>query len=204
MRTGERYGAAYVIDVLMGSRQKRIVDNGHHKLSTWGIGKELDKSDWFELARLLIAGGYLVKEAEYGVLSLTADARDALSERTRILLPFQPSSSLGIETTAALSASASPGRKGALKFPKKTGEGIDPLDRDALKRLSALKNLRRGLAEAASVPPYVIFPDKTLEDIVAKKPSSVDELLDVYGIGAVKAERYGEFILRAIRGDEGY
>lgn len=216
VRTGERYGAAYVIDVLLGSRQKRIVDNGHHRLSTWGIGKELDKNDWFELARLLVAGGYLRKEAEYGVLSLTADARDALSERTVILLPFFPAGAVGSSPMAGMGhtetagTSGSPttakprsaGRQGTLKFPKKTGTGVDPLDRDALKRLSALKNLRRGLAEAAAVPPYVIFSDRTLEDIVAKNPSGVDDLLGVYGIGAVKAERYGEFIMRALRDED--
>lgn len=222
VRTGERYGAAYVIDVLMGSRQKRIVDNGHHRLSTWGIGKEMDKDDWFELARLLVAGGYLRKEAEYGVLSLTTDARDALSERTEILLPFflaggtgsagatgsSPLAGLDHADTAdtpggpTAARPRSAGRQGTLKFPKKTGTGVDPLDRDGLRRLSALKNLRRGLAEAASVPPYVIFSDRTLEDIVAKNPSAVDDLLGVYGIGAVKAERYGEFIMRALRDED--
>lgn len=90
VRTGERYGAGYIADILMGSRAKRIVENRHHALSTWGIGKDLDKDDWFSLSIALVEAGYLYKESEYGVLSLTRDAREALASRDEILLPFEP------------------------------------------------------------------------------------------------------------------
>lgn len=194
IRTGERYGTAYVVDILLGSRQKRIIDNGHNKISTWGIGKDIAKDDWFELVRVLVESGYLVKEAEYGVLSLTPLAREVLQARDTIMLPFgtAPSGMLKPENAR---------ETGTLKFPKKGGSKIDGADVDGMRILSRLKNLRRGLAEAASVPPYVIFSDRTLEDIAVKKPASRGDLLDIYGIGDVKAERYGEFILKTVSGD---
>lgn len=88
LRTGERYGATYVIDVLLGSKQMRIKENDHHKLSTWGIGKELVKQDWFELTRLLIEADFLRKSDDFGVLTLTAGAKERLRERGNISLSF--------------------------------------------------------------------------------------------------------------------
>lgn len=197
VRTGERYGAAYVVDILLGSRQKRIVDNGHHKLSTWGIGRELDKDDWFDLARLLVEAGYLVKDGEFGVLALTREARDALSSREAIMLPF---------TAAPLREKTAPGplsTDGSLKFPKKASKAESKdLNPDERKILASLKGMRRGLAEAAAVPPYVIFSDRTLEDLAIKRPRGKTELLGVFGIGEVKAERYGDFIMQALRESE--
>ncbi len=91
IRTGERYGAGYVVDVLLGSRQMRIKENNHHKISTWGIGKELSKSDWIELSRLLVDEGFLRKSEDFGVLSLTKDAMETLKERGKVYLTFAPS-----------------------------------------------------------------------------------------------------------------
>ena len=218
VRTGERYGAAYVIDVLLGSRQKRIVDNGHHKLSTWGIGRELDKDGWFELVRVLLEGGYLTKDDEYGVLSLTGEARDALSSREAIELPFDLAAFMATGSAGGARGSSSTRNagktrgsggartdgdaeeSGTLKFPKKAARQAQAdLDPESLKLLSNLKGMRRGLAEAAAVPPYVIFSDRTLEDLAVKRPERREDLLGIFGIGAVKAERYGEFIMKAIR-----
>ncbi len=168
LRTGERFGAAYVIDVLLGSKQKRIVDNGHHKISTWGIGEEFSKDDWNALARLLLEYGYLAKDDDYGVLSLTAEARSALAKREVLCLPFRPATIRSTRTAGSTAGSGGSGG-GSLKFAKKTG-ALDPLDSTGTLILDSLKKLRRGLAEAAAVPPYVIFSDKTLEDIAAKKP----------------------------------
>lgn len=91
VRTGERYGTGYIADILLGSRQERIVGNGHHKLSTWGIGRDLSREDWFSLCALLVDAGYVRKTGEYGVLVLTRDGRDALSAREIIALPFEKS-----------------------------------------------------------------------------------------------------------------
>jgi ATP-dependent DNA helicase RecQ len=89
LRTEERYGASYIIDILLGSRQKRIHENGHHRLSTWGIGKELSKDDWFTLVRLLLDAGYLRKTPDYGVLSLTSDGHDSLAPDAVVMLPWK-------------------------------------------------------------------------------------------------------------------
>jgi ATP-dependent DNA helicase RecQ len=213
VRTGQRYGAAYVVDVLLGSRQKRVIENGHNKLSTWGIGKDIEKDDWFELVRVLVEHEYLFKEAEYGVLSLTPLAKEVLSARENIVLPFSVAPSglrkkgsakvaeRGSDANDGDSESSASAGRAALAFPKKTASRADDLDAEGTKILSALKGLRRGLAEASSVPPYVIFSDRTLEDIAAKKPRSRADLLGVYGIGEVKAERYGDFILKAVKGE---
>lgn len=191
LRTGERYGGAYIADILIGSKQKRIIENGHDKLSTWGIGIELLKEDWLALVRILLEKKYLVKDDEFSVLSLTNKGRTELSARTPIFLAFTP-----VRTAVSENIHVS---SGALKFPKKTKNGIDPSDMAGVRILASLKTLRRGLAEAASVPPYVIFSDRTLEDIAIKKPVDRAELLNIYGIGTVKAERYGVFIMKAVK-----
>lgn len=193
VRTGQRYGIAYIVDILLGSRQKRIVENGHTTISTHGIGQELSKEGWFELSRALIEKGYVIKDPDYGVISLTALANTSLSNRSPVFLPF---------SIAPIESVPFNQNIGTLRFPKKSKKGIDPTDINGGKILSSLKTLRRSLAEAASVPPYVIFSDRTLEDIAIKKPSDRRALLDIYGIGEVKAERYGIFIMKAIRESE--
>lgn len=185
VRTNQRYGASYLIDILLGSRQKRIIENNHNNLSVWGIGGELAKEDWFELVNVLIQQGFLTKDEEYSVLSLTSLAKEALTERFEILLPFTPSA-------------VAPAR---LKFEKKSLKraAFDPSDTVGECIILGLKSLRRQLAEAAAVPPYVIFSDRTLEDIATKKPVIKEQLKGLFGIGEVKAERYGEFILQEVR-----
>jgi len=78
IKTGEKYGATYLIDILQGSRQKRILENRHNTLSVWGIGKEYSKEQWYELSRILLSQGYMKKTEDYSVLSLTREAREAL------------------------------------------------------------------------------------------------------------------------------
>lgn len=223
VRTGERYGAAYVIDVLTGSRQKRVVDNGHHKLSTWGIGNELAKDDWFELAHVLTEEGYLVKSADYGVLSLTPEARDALTNREPIVLPFAPE--LSVATNAKAGKSGAKGLRAKIgpagkAYRAAAGRGereenpavAEPVSALAepvsamvepasLAAYGELKRLRTALARAASVPPYVIFNDRTLEALAESLPADRASLLDITGIGPAKVEKYGEFILKAVRGE---
>ena len=89
IRTNERFGTAYVVDVLLGSRQKRIVENKHNKISTWGIGKDIEKDKWFQLADLMLMAGYIKKEGEYNILKLTSSARQLLATREQIFLPIE-------------------------------------------------------------------------------------------------------------------
>ncbi|ULQ61174.1 DNA helicase RecQ [Brucepastera parasyntrophica] len=185
IRTGERFGAAYIIDILLGSGQKRIVDNGHNKLPVWGIGRDMPKEDWFEIIRLLVENEYLRKSEDYNVLTLSQAGRNVLKERSPVDLPF-----------------AASGAAGSVK-KKKAGEmdgHISFQNPDRFRRISSeLKDLRRRLAKESSVPPYVIFSDKTIEHIAAREPVSRSALLDIYGIGEVKAERYGDFITQTVK-----
>ena len=207
VRTRERFGASYVIDVLTGSHSKRISDNGHDSISTWGIGTELPKQDWFSLSEALVDAGYLHKSEDYRVLSLSQKAKRALALRERIELPISLSAFEADDPSPAEKRAAShfgaapfaPLRKGMKKsLPSKT---VDQSDTDALRIARDLKAWRKKIAEKENVPPYVIFGDRTIADLAAKKPASEKALSGIYGIGAVKAERFGSEIIRIVKNE---
>jgi len=185
-RTRQRFGASYIIDVLLGSKNKRILENGDDKLSTWGIGRELSKSDWMELNSCLVSFGYIEKNGDYGTLAITEFGLDTLKNRSPVFLP--------VEFTS--------GKKNAssLAFPKKSYKTADDIanDDEALRIAEDLRTWRRKVADEINVPPYVIFGDKTLYDIASKKPSSLPKLMDCYGIGEAKAQRFWKDILRIV------
>jgi ATP-dependent DNA helicase RecQ len=199
IRTQQRFGAAYVIDVLLGSRSKRIVDNRHDMLSTWGIGRELSKSDWFELVERLVEHGCLYKSGEYNILMISADGRDLLAARRKIELPvlFE-----GGKTESGRSENSV--RSFVLHKKEKVsvpGRDIDQSDAEAVRIASGLKEWRRKTADEENVPPYVILGDRTIADIAAKKPVTDSELKNVYGIGIIKAEKFGSAVLRIVRNE---
>ena len=189
LRTRQRFGAQYIIDVLLGSKNKRIVENGDDKLSTWGIGRELSKQDWLELNSCLIASGYIEKCGDYGTLALTESGLDALKNRKPVFLP--------VEFTGGKKALP------AMAFPKKAYKTADDIadDDEALRIANDLRSWRRKTADEINVPPYVIFGDKTLYDIASRKPTTLPKLMDCYGIGAAKAERFWKDILRIIKNE---
>ena len=211
IRTQERFGSTYVIDVLLGSRQKRIIDNGHNMISTWGIGRELCKEDWFTLIDLCIAAGLITKYGEYNILQITEDGYSVLATREKIMLPLRITSAGGADARD-IEGSGS----GGMLFPKPGAEkpayiihkkadghksiaekpGAD--DQQAEKIITALKAWRHRKADDMNVPPYVIFGDKTMYDIAAKKPCDRASLLNVYGIGEAKAEQFGKSIIAVI------
>jgi ATP-dependent DNA helicase RecQ len=177
IRTGSRYGSAYIIDVLLGSRLKRIVDNGHTQISTWGIGKELKKEEWFEVAAALVDCGYLIKSEEYGVLSLSETGCSLLRNREKIDLPV-----------------VFPG----ISFKQVPAAPSD--DAATIRIAEALKKWRRRMADSLDVPPYVIFGDRTLTDIAEKKPADEYKLRHIYGIGEIKVQRFGREIIEIVTG----
>ena len=181
LRTNERFGAHYVIDVLLGSKQQKIINNNHHTLSVYGIGTEYAKTDWLNITQLLLAEGYLTKSEDYNVLSLTESGTNKLRNREKFFLPFIPSGKTGFTDS-----------KGSYQKEKAPLSEKDQLLHDNLRKL------RKKLAEEKNVPPYIIFGDKTLEQLVAYKPLSEFELEDIYGLGERKIEKYGEFIVRTI------
>ncbi len=182
LRTEERFGTAYIVDVLLGSKNKRVLENGHTRLSTYGIGGELSRQDWFSLCSLLIEYGFVAKGGDYGVLFVTQLGRAALRTRQQIALPF-----------AYSAAAVKPA------FPKKRPSAAPGADDPAGVRIfEALRGWRRRQAEELNVPPYVIFGDRTLMDIARRKPQDAAALLDCYGIGSAKAEKFGSRILRIV------
>ena len=192
IRTGERFGAGYVTDVLLGSHNSRIVDNGHTEISTWGIGKEYQKSEWMELIDLLLAEGLIRKTGDYNVLEVTPDGKRFLASRSELRLPMRGDTNRGLKRTTRNSETTN------LRGEKITAEKPAAGDQQAEAIMTNLKAWRKRKADDMNVPPYVIFGDKTLLDLAAKKPKSRQELLNVYGIGRAKAEEFGRSILQII------
>ncbi len=223
IRTKSRFGSAYIADVLLGSRAKRILDNGHNMISTWGIGRELTKNQWIEVATLLIDRNFLLKDPEYGSLMLTNDGLNALKNRDKIELPFRLPASydengeLKAPGTFIPKNRAGAGSTGGVMFPKpekkskksafvlykKAGNdkkdmtiGENPEDAELY---NAIKKWRKRKASELDVPPYIIFGDKTVEDLILRKPQSEEELSLVFGLGERKIQKFGEEILSIIR-----
>ncbi|BCH26303.1 DNA helicase RecQ [Mesorhizobium sp. L-8-3] len=184
-RTGERFGQAHVISVLLGESDERIGRLGHDRLSTFGIGGEHDRNGWRSIVRQLVARGLIeVDVAGHGGLSISTDGRQFLREKPALRL--------------RLLKKAGQDRKSARR---ETREALPAADRTLFERLRAR---RMELARAQNVPPYVIFHDRTLAEMAARRPRSAAELAAVPGVGEAKLARYGAAFLEVIDGgDEG-
>ncbi|MBQ0052028.1 MAG: RecQ family ATP-dependent DNA helicase [Treponema sp.] len=223
IRTNSRFGANYVVEVLTGSRNKRILENGHNMISTWGIGTELNKEQWLELVNLLIEKGFILKYGEYNVLMLTKDGAGVLKNRDKIMLPFNLSRSSTRLSREQMTADkifmpktrSAAGANGGMMFPKpekKSKSSSNPGfvlhkkevdfsgDEEALRIQTEIKKWRRKLAQEMDVPPYVIFGDRTMNDIAEKKPKTEEELYSVNGLGEKKIEKFGRDILKIVNG----
>ena len=185
IRTNQRFGAGYVSDVLLGSNNQRIEDNGHDRISTWGIGKEYSKSEWMELCDLLVDEGYIMKTGDYNVLEVTYKGKKFLASHEELRLPLRNDIYKSIPKKAAIAKNISAEKPAA----------------DDMRAELIIKNLkawRKRKADDLNIAPYMIFGDKTLLDLAAKKPKSRQDLLNVYGIGSAKAEEFGRSILSII------
>jgi ATP-dependent DNA helicase RecQ len=180
-RSGERFGAGHVIDILRGSRGERVLRLEHDKLSTYGIGADLSEKQWMGLARQLVQMGYLNQDGEYRTLSLSEKGSEALRERVPI--SGQPLESARPEPTGHAS------REKTVAPQLETNNAL----------LTLLRARRKQMADEAGVPPYVIFNDKTLVEMAAFFPQSPESLLNISGVGQVKLQRYGEAFLDIIR-----
>jgi ATP-dependent DNA helicase RecQ len=175
-RADEKFGAGHIVDILLGSKNEKVLRWEHDKLSTYAIGKELNKKQWMHLARQLVQMGYLSQEGEFHTLSLSTKAVDALRNRSKIMGVVQE----------------------ATERARKSGKGRLELEyNNAL--FAILRQKRKEIADEAGVPPYVIFSDRTLTEMCAYYPQSADALLNISGVGQVKARQYGETFLEAIR-----
>ncbi len=191
-RTGELFGAAHIIDVLRGSKAQKVTSRGHEKLSTWGIGLEYAKEQWFQLARLLLQMGLLRQDPEYGSLKLGTGCREVLKGERKVRGYIDPEAGKrkGKQPSRRLGG-RSDGNSGT------SGEGQKAdYDRQLFDLLAAR---RKELADRAKLPPYVIFHDTTLIAMATSFPETSEELLSLHGVGKVKLERYGEEFLQVIR-----
>lgn len=176
VRLEERFGADYTGLVLIGSREQRILDNGHDELSTYGLLKKFTRRtvrDWIEQ---LVGQGCLAKDGEYNVLKVTGQGRQVLR---------------GEHTPQLLAPAKKAGR--VSKARRDSWEGVDH------DLFEVLRGLRREIAAEKGVPAFVVFGDVTLRDMARQRPGEVDGLLRVKGVGQVKSGQYGQRFLTAIK-----
>jgi ATP-dependent DNA helicase RecQ len=167
----------------MGKDNERIPRFGHDKLSVYGIGTEHNQKEWQSLIRQLVASNYLSVDMEgHGGLQITPQGLAFLKEKQTIQLRLDPA----MKHASSSRSSSS----------KDLAAGLDSdEDRELFK---SLKALRMSLAKEHNVPPYVIFHDKSLMDMAAKRPANIEDMAHVHGVGQSKLDKYGDIFLRAI------
>ncbi|MBK9923702.1 MAG: DNA helicase RecQ [Anaerolineales bacterium] len=173
-RADEKFGAGHIVDILLGSKNEKVLRWEHEKLSTYGIGTELTKKQWMHIARQLLSMGYLKQEGEFHTLSLTVKALESLKKRETIFGVMQEAERVQTK-----------GKKTAIEY------------NSAL--FAILRQKRKEMADTAGVPPYVIFSDKTLIEMSAYYPQSSKSLLNIAGVGQAKLEKYGDTFLEVIK-----
>ncbi len=185
LRSGQRYGAGHLIDILRGKPTEKIRQSGHDALPTFGVGADLDDMGWRSVFRQLLAAGLLEADAQaYGALKLTEAARPVLKGETALSLRRHIARAKGKATKTGASGGAS-GRKN-------TSTVVSPADAPFF---DALRQWRADKAREQGVPAYVILHDRTLLELAAHRPETAEALLEIPGIGQAKAERYGEELL---------
>ncbi len=178
-RTGQRFGAGHVIDVLMGKETEKVTRFGHGKLQVYGVGKDIDQKTWSSVVRQLTAAGYIVVDhANHGALMLSEAARPVFKGEKKVTLRRdRPKKAADVRRSLA----------NAVVLPEETQLLFD-----------ALKAVRLKLAREQGVPPYVVFHDATLRAMAMEKPASIAEMMSLPGVGKAKLERYGEAFLREL------
>jgi len=167
-RTGQRFGKSYLVDVLRGSREQKLLANGHDTLSVYGVGEALGKKQWFVVIDRMFEIGAVELNEHHG-LALTPTGLAVLKGEQTVLL-----------------------RADRLNVRAKTVQKTSPLSEDFDSELfETLRALRYELAQEHGVPPYMVFSDKTLKEMAAKRPQNRAEMLEVGGVGETKFERYG-------------
>ena len=172
LRTDQNFGLHYVIDVLKGSKEQRVLQNGHDTLSVYGIGDEYSKSQWLTIGDKLLELN-AVEIGEFKVYRLTSFGIEVIKGAHQIELKKERLTVQKAET-------------------KKRVTYFDDYDVEVYDKL---RDLRTQIATKKGIPPYIVFSDKTLKDLSTKIPQDKESMLEVHGIGEVKFERYGEEFL---------
>ena len=186
-RSGQRFGAGHVIDILRGQDNERMASLGHDRLTTFGIGQDFDATQWRSVFRQLLAAGLLEAEGEFGTLRLTHDSRAVLKGEQQVLFREDAIAAKGVRRRRERAAPAGGGSLGIEAYEQ-------PL-------WDALRRVRGELAKQHGVPAYVIFHDATLLAMLRALPASEDEMASISGVGEHKLKRYGKDFL-AVLSDE--
>ncbi len=174
-KTGQRFGAGHIIDILRGSRSQKITQFGHHELEAYEAGKSFSRKQWHHLSRQFIQKGLLVQDSQYGSLVLTPLGIKVLKKEEQVWAKWEERKDTADRKSLVFSGSAD----------------------SAL--FEILRQKRKTLANEAGIPPYAVFPDKTLIEMATFYPQSADALIQLHGVGSVKLEKYGRFFLDLIR-----
>ncbi len=178
-RTGQFFGAGHITDVLVGTRTDKVTARNHEDLSVFGIGKDIPRAQWSAIFRQMMGLDLIRPDPEkHGGLTLTETARPILRGEATLTL-----------------------RKDTLKTTNRSPAAKLMVAEEDAPLLSALKAKRRALAEAARVPAYVIFTDRTLIEMAETRPMTLDAMAKISGVGAKKLDRYGRTFLEVITGE---
>jgi len=187
-RTGQRFGAMHLIDVLVGRMTERVKQFGHDRISVFGIGRELNERQWRAALRQLVAMGHLAPDSEaFGALKLTGTARGVLKGETEVMLREEAAGS-------RIRASRTRSRRGDIA-PRSIGQ--NEAGNPAL--VGALRAWRSEVARKRGVPAYVVLHDTTIDGIATSRPTTSEQLRGIPGIGDKKLEHYGDELIALVQ-----
>lgn len=185
-RTGQRFGAGHVIDVLIGRDTDRVQQLRHHELSTFGIGNDLSPSAWQSVFRQLLALGYLQSDPKgFGGIQLAPECRALLR---------------GEEPLNLRQDLIPPARQRKTRHTGANGMARSATEQPAGPEWEALRDLRKTLADEAGVPPFMIFHDATLREMLSQRPTTHEQFANIPGVGQAKLDRFGDAFVAVIQG----
>ncbi len=189
LKTGERFGKAYVIKILRGSKEQKILEHSHESLSVWGIAKDKSEGLISEVYMQLIAHGFIKKnEGEYPTFFVTADGKKFLTKKETIKLPRISEELISIKESSSANKTTKKRKRGQKTTETETDEAC----------FAELKALRKKIADKRKVPAFIIFGDKSLHAMSYKKPKNLKEFANIIGVGEKKLEEFGEIFLTVI------
>jgi ATP-dependent DNA helicase RecQ len=192
----QRYGAGQIIDILLGKKTAKVSENGHHELKTFGIGVELNESQWRGVVRQLLAQGLLAVRGEYQTLSITEASGEVLRGQRAVTLRQDAPSPKAARLRGTGGTAGGTGAGGTAGAPKVAAADLTPEQEAVFEQLRAW---RGATAKEQGVPAYVVFHDATLRAIAVTAPGTLAELAAINGVGESKLAKYGEGILGVLR-----
>ncbi|MEE9271811.1 MAG: DNA helicase RecQ [Robiginitomaculum sp.] len=206
VRTGQVFGAAHIVNLLMGANTERLRKFGHDKLPTWGVGKAHTKNQWRSIIRQLVASGFLHLDiAKYGGLSLTSKGGILLKGEDSFAykpLPASLIAPLAASITTSLTTSLTTSMASKVKKVERASKiPIDesPLDDLSMALFEKLRSVRIQIARENKVPAYVIFHDKTLREMARMQPQSLSAMSTLHGVGKSKLDKFGADFLKVLQ-----